>query len=43
MDKGKNANYTISLIYNGLSDHGAQLLVLHDAIINNQIPHSTII
>jgi hypothetical protein len=43
MDKGKNAKYTISPIYNGLSDHDAQLLVLHDAIINNQIPHSTII
>jgi len=43
MDKGKNAKYSISPIYNGLSDHDAQLLVLHDAIINNQIPHSTII
>jgi hypothetical protein len=43
MDKGKNAKYSISPIYNGLSDHDAQLLVLHDAIINNQVPHSTII
>ena len=43
MDKGKNVKYTISPIYNGLADHDAQLLVLHDAIINNQIPHSTII
>jgi len=41
MDEGKNAKYTISPIYNGLSDHDAQLLVLHDVVINNQIPHST--
>ena len=38
MDKGKNSKYSISPIYNGLSDHDAQLLVLHD-----KIPHSTII
>jgi hypothetical protein len=43
LDKGKNVKYSISPIYNGLSDHDVQLLVLHDAIINNQIPHSTII
>jgi hypothetical protein len=43
MDKGKNSKYSIRPIYNGLSDHDAQLLVLHDAIINKQIPHSTII
>jgi len=43
INKGKNAKYTISPIYNGLSDHDAQLLVLHDVLINNQFPHSTII
>jgi hypothetical protein len=43
MDKGKNAEYTINPIYNGLSDHDAQLLALHDTVINNQIPHFTII
>jgi hypothetical protein len=42
-DKGKNAKYSISPIYNGLSDQDAQLLVLHSAIINNHNPHSTII
>ena len=43
MVKGKNAKHTISPIYNGLSDHDAQLLVLHDVVINNQIPQSTTI
>jgi hypothetical protein len=43
MDKGKNAKYSISPIYNGLSDHDAQLLVLYDVIIENQIPQPTLI
>ena len=43
MDKGKNAKYAIKPIYNGLSDHDAQLLVLYEAITNNHIPHFAII
>jgi len=43
MDKGKNAKYTVSPIYNGLSNHDAQLLVLHYVLIDNQIPYSTTI
>jgi len=42
MDRGENAMYTISLIYNGLLDHDAQLLVLHGVTVNNQIPLSTV-
>ena len=40
MDKGKNAKYAIEPIYNGLSDHDAQLLVLYGVITNNHKPHS---
>jgi hypothetical protein len=43
MDKGKMLSIPLAPIYNGLSDHDAQLLVLHDAIVDNQIPHSSII
>jgi hypothetical protein len=42
-DKGKNAKYTIQPIYNRLSDHDTQLLILYDVTINNHIPHSAII
>jgi hypothetical protein len=43
IDKGKNVKYSLSPIYNVLSDHNAQLLVLHDVTVKIQIPHSTII
>ena len=39
-DKGKNANFSISPIYNGLSDHDAQLLVLNEVTISNHNPYS---
>jgi hypothetical protein len=40
IDKGKNVNYSISPIYNGLSDHDAQLLVLNEVTISNHNPYS---
>ena len=35
MDKFKNANFTIKPLPNGLSDHDAQILTLHDIKIQN--------
>jgi len=35
MDKFKNANFTIKPLPNGLSDHHAQILTLHDIKIQN--------
>ena len=42
IDKTKNVNYTIEPAINGLSDHDAQILVLHDIKINNKKPRFAI-
>ncbi len=42
IDKTKNVNYTIEPAINGLLDHDAQILVLHDIKINNKKPQFAI-
>jgi len=42
IDKTKNSDYTVESIINGLSDHDAQELVLHNTKIINQKPQFTV-
>jgi arginine deiminase len=39
IDKFKNTNFTIKPFPNGLSDHDAQILILHDIKIQNLKTH----
>ena len=39
IDKFKNTNFTIKPLSNGLSDHDAQILILHDIEIQNLKAH----
>jgi len=40
IDKFKNTNFTIKPLSNGLSDHDAQILILHDTKIQNLKAHN---